>query len=149
MTIGLSGDNKRIQFALPNVSIAAQLIEANYPDYKQIVPRSHATRAVLETPALLRAIEMAHQVHQQGQLSVTPGTPGQVAIASENPETGDCHVTLDATAQLVLCLDGDATVSTETGSEHLRVGESVFAGVADGPLTIEGSGRVAVGRPAA
>ena len=58
-------------------------------------------------------------------------------------------VALDATAQLVLCLEGDTTVSTATGSEHLRVGESVFAGVADGPLTIEGFGRVAVGRPAA
>jgi hypothetical protein len=31
----------------------------------------------------------------------------------------------------------------------LRAGESVFVGVSDGPATVTGAGRVAVGRPAA
>jgi mannose-6-phosphate isomerase len=55
---------------------------------------------------------------------------------------------LPATAQVVLCLEGQVTVSTSAGSETLRVGESVFVGAGDGAATIDGHGRVAVGRPA-
>lgn len=55
---------------------------------------------------------------------------------------------LGATAQVVLCLEGSVTVTTDGAREALEAGESVFLGAGDGEATLAGTGRVAVGRPA-
>ena len=47
--------------------------------------------------------------------------------------------------RIVLVLDGEVTVATETASEHLERGEAVFLAHADGPASISGDGRVAIG----
>jgi len=69
-------DDRRIQFALPNLEITVQLIEGTYPDYKGIVPKAHTTRAVFDTAHLLHAAKTAALLTQQGNFTFTPGAPG-------------------------------------------------------------------------
>ena len=45
----------------------------------------------------------------------------------------------------VLVLAGEVDVTTDAGRLTLRRGQSVFVGHAEGPLTVSGGGRVAVG----
>ena len=45
----------------PNrVELASQLIDARFPDYRAIIPKSHSTRTVVDTAALLKAVRVAY-----------------------------------------------------------------------------------------
>jgi mannose-6-phosphate isomerase len=54
---------------------------------------------------------------------------------------------LPAGPQIVLCVDGSATVATEQAQTVLRRGESVFVPAAQGTVTLSGRGRAALARP--
>ena len=58
------------------------------------------------------------------------------APASDLPVAGPC---------IVLVLDGEVTVATDTDSQTLAQGAAVFVGHDEGALEISGSGRVAIG----
>ena len=45
----------------------------------------------------------------------------------------------------MLVLDGEVELTSRTGSVQARKGESVFVPHADGPIEVQGAGRVAVG----
>jgi DNA polymerase III subunit beta len=88
-------DDRRIQFALPNLEITVQLIEGTYPDYKGIVPKAHTTRAVFDTAHLLHAAKTAALLTQQGNFTFTPGAPGALTLKCLNQEKGDGKVDLE------------------------------------------------------
>ena len=51
--------NGRIVFRTPDVELATQLIEGEFPDYHQIIPEDHTTRMVVPTDALRKACQQA------------------------------------------------------------------------------------------
>ena len=51
--------NGRVVFRTPEVELATQLIEGEFPDYRQIIPEEHTTRMVVPTDALRKACQQA------------------------------------------------------------------------------------------
>ena len=96
----------QVLFHLHDVDLISQLIEGRFPDYHQIIPSSHTTRAVLDVGAFLKAVRVAHLFARDAanivRLEITPGdglTPGRVTLAATSNELGDNVGQLDATVE--------------------------------------------------
>lgn len=85
----------RMIFLADNLQVISQLIDANFPEFEAVIPRTYATRAVLTKAAFLAACSQAAifatQVNNVTRLAFTPsnGVPGQVLVAAQAAETGE------------------------------------------------------------
>jgi len=96
----------RVIFRTKNTELASQLIEGTFPDYQQIIPRSHETRTVLSASAFLKACKQAEIFAREGSLiarvNITPGgelQPGTVEITGQSEETGSNQTVVDASIE--------------------------------------------------
>ncbi len=85
------------------VDIVSQLIEARFPDYRAIIPKNYATRTVVDTDSLLKAVRVAQLFARDNsnivRLSVIPGNgehPGALRLTATSAEMGDNVNELDA-----------------------------------------------------
>lgn len=51
-------EENQIFFQIDNVRIVSRLINGKYPEYKQIIPKEFATKAILNTEEVLRAVKI-------------------------------------------------------------------------------------------
>jgi DNA polymerase-3 subunit beta len=89
-----------------NVELVSQLIEGNYPDYGNIIPKGYSTRTVMSTADFRKACKtsdiFAREASHTARLKIKPGSdlvPGQVAISATAAETGDNVAELDASIE--------------------------------------------------
>ncbi len=106
VTMLMPPQSGRVIFRTQDVELASQLIEGTFPDYEQIIPRSHQTRTVLSTDAFLKACKQAEIFAREGTLiarvSITPGgelQPGTVEISGQSEETGSSQTIVDASIE--------------------------------------------------
>jgi DNA polymerase-3 subunit beta len=99
----------QILFHLTNTDLVSQLIEGNFPDYNQIVPKTHNTRTIAGTHDLLQAVKVAFLFARDAaniiRLNLVPGTeltPGQMIVTGTSTEFGDNVSELDVS------IEGDA-----------------------------------------
>ena len=86
----------QVLFHMQNIDLVSQLIEGNFPDYRQILPSSHVTRTVVDTGEFLRAIrrarifarDAANMVRLQISGESAEG-PARVRVVAEAAELGD------------------------------------------------------------
>ncbi len=104
-TISITVDSQKSQilFKLKNIELVSQLLSGSFPQYGQIIPQSHTTRAVIEVPAFLMAARSAQIFARDGggivRLIMTPGgdkAPGRLSITARSEEIGDDQAELDA-----------------------------------------------------
>jgi DNA polymerase-3 subunit beta len=96
----------QILFHLSNTDLVSQLIEGNFPDYNQIIPKSHTTRTIVKAQEFLKAVRMAFLFARDAaniiRLNIVPGselTPGQLIITGTSAELGDNVSEMDATIE--------------------------------------------------
>jgi len=93
----------QVLFHMPNVDLVSQLIEGNFPDYHQIIPKSYSTRTVVNTNSFLRACKTANIFARDAanivRVQIAPGgelAPGHLTIAATSAELGDNVGEIDA-----------------------------------------------------
>lgn len=93
----------QVIFRLPDVQLDSRLIDLPFPDFEQVIPRSHNTRTVVSTEALLKACKQAEIFAREGsqiaRVNITPGEdmqPGAVEISAQAEETGSNETVVDA-----------------------------------------------------
>ncbi|HQY91001.1 DNA polymerase III subunit beta [Caldilinea sp.] len=98
---GRSGETKGGAFH--RVEMASQLIDANFPDYRAIIPKTHTTRTVVDTAALLKAVRVAFLFARDNanivRLKIQPANgdvAGYVSLAATSTEIGDSVNELEA-----------------------------------------------------
>jgi DNA polymerase-3 subunit beta len=96
----------QILFHLPNTDLVSQLIEGNFPDYRQIVPKGYTTRTVVSTQEFQKAVKVAFLFARDAaniiRLNILPGnelTSGQLVITGTSAELGDNVSELDASIE--------------------------------------------------
>jgi DNA polymerase-3 subunit beta len=94
----------QVVFRMKNVEVSSQLIDGTFPDYQQIIPRSHKSRTILSTPALLKACKQAEIFAREGsnvaRLNIKSAgdlEPGSVEISAQSEETGSNETMVAAT----------------------------------------------------
>jgi DNA polymerase-3 subunit beta len=90
-------------FRLDNVEVVTQLLQGTFPNYSQLIPQSHDTRALVRLDEFLRAARSASIFARDGagvvRLMVSggaEGSPGKLSIASKAEELGDNEGDVDA-----------------------------------------------------
>ncbi len=102
----LAGGRNQVLFHLDGVDLVSRLIDGQFPNYQQVVPQSHTTRAIFDREELLRAVRpaalIAHESANIVKLQISSdGEPG--ITVSANAEVGD-HV-----GQVAATVEGDGT----------------------------------------
>ncbi len=98
---GKGGESKGGAFH--RVELASQLIDANFPDYRAIIPKTHTTRTVVDTASLLKAVRVAFLFARDNanivRLKIQPANGsggGQVSLAATSSDMGDSVNDLEA-----------------------------------------------------
>ena len=106
--IAITENRSQVLFHLENTDIVSQLIDGNFPDFNQIVPKSYSTRTIMNTNELQNAVKAASVFAREAsnivRLNISSGNDmggGKVIIAAQSAETGDNVGEIDAT------VDGD------------------------------------------
>jgi DNA polymerase-3 subunit beta len=104
--IVLAQARNQILFHLEGVDLVSRLIDGQFPNYQQVMPQSHTTRAVLDREELLRAVRpaalIAHESANIVKLQISSNGESGVTV-SANAEIGD-HV-----GQVEAAVEGDGT----------------------------------------
>jgi len=102
----LNANRTQALFRLKNVEMVAQLIQGTFPNYSQLIPASHTTRATVGVADFLRETRIASIFARDGsgivRLVMTPGeelTPGKMAISARAEEIGDNLGEIDAVVE--------------------------------------------------
>lgn len=104
----LSPSRSQAFFRLSSIDLITQLVDGNFPDYKQIIPRGHSTRTVLSTAEFQKSIRLASFFARDNnnivRLRIEPVgelAPGKVVVSATSSELGSNVSELEAT------IDGD------------------------------------------
>ncbi|MFQ5340627.1 MAG: DNA polymerase III subunit beta [Anaerolineae bacterium] len=96
----------QVLFHLPNIDLVSQLIEGNFPDYNQIIPKSHSTRTVVDAKPFLNAVKIASLFARDAanivRLKIDPGSelePGTLTVSATSAELGDNVSQIDASVE--------------------------------------------------
>ena len=95
----------QVIFRIKDAELVSQLIEGNFPDYEQIIPRSHKSRTLVSTAALLKACKQAEIFARDGtnvaRLEIKAAEndmePSEVEISAQSEETGSNETIVEAT----------------------------------------------------
>jgi DNA polymerase III subunit beta len=104
--IVLAQARNQILFHLEGIDLVSRLIDGQFPNYQQVLPQSHTTRAVLDREELLRAVRpaalIAHESANIVKLQIESNGHAGITV-SANAEVGD-HV-----GQVEAAVEGDGT----------------------------------------
>jgi DNA polymerase-3 subunit beta len=103
VVITVTPTRNQVIFQLTDIVLVSQLIDGNFPDYRQIIPSDHTTDTVMDTAAFLKACKtaliFARDAAHIARLHVKPASelaPGHVIVSATSAETGDDVSELDA-----------------------------------------------------
>ncbi|NJN17868.1 MAG: DNA polymerase III subunit beta [Oscillochloris sp.] len=92
----------QVLFHTENTELVSRLIDGKFPDFERIIPQQHATRSILETAELAKAVKLASYFANASQnivrLTIEPGGelgPGRLVISANASEVGDNTGELD------------------------------------------------------
>lgn len=99
----VNAQRSQVLFRLNNVEMVSQLVQGTFPNYRQLIPESSTSKAVVEVPEFLRATRTAAVFARDGngivRLYMTPGegeTVGTMRLASRSDEVGENEGVIDA-----------------------------------------------------
>ncbi len=103
--IVLAQGRNQVLFHLEGVDIVSRLIDGQFPNYAQVLPASHTTRAVIDREELLRAVRPAALIASSSAniVKLQVGGDGTGVTVTANAEVGDYSGEVEAT------VEGDGT----------------------------------------
>jgi DNA polymerase III subunit beta len=102
----IASARNQVLFHLDGVDLVSRLIDGQFPNYQQVMPQAHATRAVIDREELLRAVRpaalIAHESANIVKLQIGDDSEAGITV-SANADVGD-HV-----GQVEASVEGDGT----------------------------------------
>jgi len=109
VSIVVTANRNQVLFHLDNLDVTSRLVEGNYVDINRVIPTDWATRTVVSTPELQKAVRVASFFAKDSanilRVQVEPGadlTPGVLTLSANAAEVGDNKSQLDC------MVDGEA-----------------------------------------
>jgi len=107
--ITINTQKSQILFRLKNkepkkdIELVSQLIQGTFPDYNQLIPKSHNTRATIDVQAFLRVVRSASVFARDGsgivRLVMVPkgkSSPSKIEVSARAEEIGDNETIIEA-----------------------------------------------------
>lgn len=108
-------NRSQVLFHTETIDLVSRLIEGNFPNYRQIIPKEHATRAVVETKAFAARVKQAAIFARDSsnitRIKISGGDsdglePGSVTIEATAEDLGDnvsvLNAAVDGPAQQII-----------------------------------------------
>jgi DNA polymerase III subunit beta len=99
LEIMLAGSKNQIIFHVEGIDLVSRLIDGQFPNYQQVLPTSHSTRAVVDREELLKAVRLSALIASSAanviKLSLGDEGTGTVTIAAA-AEVGDTKGEVEA-----------------------------------------------------
>ena len=88
-------------FRFRNIEVVSQLLQGTFPNYAQLIPQEHTTRAVIDLGSLRRATRTASIFAKDGagiiRMEMTPDAPPvRMKISARAEEVGDSESSIEA-----------------------------------------------------
>ena len=106
ISITVTPTRNQVIFQLTDIVLVSQLIDGNFPDYRQIIPKDRTGHTVVDTAVFLKACKtaliFARDAAHIARLHVKPGSelaPGSMIVSATSAETGDDVSELDASIE--------------------------------------------------
>jgi DNA polymerase III subunit beta len=101
----LAQARNQVLFHLEGVDLVSRLIDGQFPNYQQVLPASHATRAEVDREELLRAVRPAALIASSSAniVKLQVGGDGSGVVVTATAEVGDY------TGDVEAAVEGDAT----------------------------------------
>jgi len=101
----LAPARNQVLFHLEGVDLVSRLIDGQFPNYQQVLPASHTTRAELDREELLRAVRPAALIASSSAniVKLQVGGGGEEVTVTATAEVGDYEGAVEAT------VEGDGT----------------------------------------
>lgn len=88
--------DNQFMLRMPNVLLIARLIEGTFPNYEQVVPRSHPYRVLLSRDALVAALRRVSVLSEERTRPVKfLFTPGLLKLTAYSPDFGEAEEQID------------------------------------------------------
>lgn len=113
-------DNTQVRFRVGEAEITSRLIDGNYPDYRQLIPKQSDTTITLNAEEITRIVKIAGLFAREsgGSITITTSADTQeVSIHSIASELGENT----SSAKAVVTSDGQVTINSRYISEALGV----------------------------
>ncbi len=98
----LAPARNQVLFHVEGVELITRLVDGQFPNYQQVLPTSHTTRAVVDREDLLKATHLSALIASSSanvvKLTVSGDGAGSVAV-SANAEIGDNEGEIEATVE--------------------------------------------------
>lgn len=128
----ITPNRNQVMFAMvgdPNgvqsIEMVSELIDARFPDYRATIPKSHNTRAVVDTAALLKAVRVA-MLFARDNINIVrfEFTPGKLQLSAAGAEVGDNKSELPADVEgerIEIAFDGRFVIDALSRIDALHV----------------------------
>lgn len=116
-------DNTQVRFRVGEAEITSRLIDGNYPNYRQLIPKDSETKVVIATDEFMRIVKVAGLFSRDSGGSITltaDKATNQLKIHSIASELGENTSSADAKVSA----DGQVTLNSRYVSEALGVIDS-------------------------
>lgn len=89
--------DQQIEFTVGQTRLLSRLIEGKFPDYQQIIPKQHTTKAIVSTRDLLTAVKRMHYFAKEVNNNLTFSfTSGSLHISTPETQLGKDEADLQA-----------------------------------------------------
>jgi DNA polymerase III subunit beta len=104
LEIMLASSKSQILFHLEGIDLVSRLIDGQFPNYQQVLPSSHATRAVVDRDELLKAVRLSALIASSAAnvIKLSLADAGSSITIAAAADVGD------ATGEVEAALEGDA-----------------------------------------
>lgn len=83
-------EDNQVLFVVNNVELVSRIIEGQYPNYKQIIPTSHKTRAIIGVADFIKAVKTAALFSRTGIYDINlEFKAGKFIVSSTNNQLGE------------------------------------------------------------
>ncbi len=95
--VEISLSTQQIEVVIGNTRLVSRLIEGKFPDYRQIVPKEHTTKALINTRELTAAVKRMHYFAKEVNNNLTFTISGtEVEIHTPQTQLGKDETTIGA-----------------------------------------------------
>ena len=138
--VEIKGDKNQISFFTDNINLTSRVIDGNFPDYRQIMPKKFKTEVTIAREELLNALKLSNifsDKFNQVNLKILPKDK-IFEINSQNQDVGQNSISLEAT------LEGE-DIEMSFNAKYIldsfqSINSDTIALKFDRPLLVEGVG---------
>jgi DNA polymerase III subunit beta len=106
ITMVVPQNRGQVIFRMKDIELVSQLIEGNFPELEQVIPRGYQTRTIISTSDFLKACKQAEIFAREGshiaRININPGgelKPGTIEISGQSEEKGHNQTVIDAAVE--------------------------------------------------